>query len=156
MVVCVCFTANADFRYQAVGARASGGISGLGLGLGYHGAFEGGYRLEFGFCLNANNDWEVFGGDIAFQWHKNLKESVNWYIGPAALVGVGMIKNGVMSKYFYDDYDDLYGFYLGLGGQIGIEYELDAVGFPGHIGISTSPIISIVKPKPETDVGKKN
>jgi hypothetical protein len=63
-----------------------------------------------------------------YHWDWNIVESLNWYIGPGAMVGF----------YHYDGYQDYVG--VALGGQIGLEYDFNSLDVPILISVDARPM----------------
>ena len=137
-------TATAGFAQKAIGLR-------FGTGL----AYSTGAELSYQQPLN-NNRLEIdFGaaglldmGDVndysfslsltaVYQWKFNIVNGFNWYVGPAASGGL-----------FFVQYDKTFeGPTLGLGGQLGIEYDFSSKGVPLQVSLDTRPMYNLLSPK---------
>jgi len=145
MVACVSFAANAEVSSNAIGLR---GIIGDGLGaeLNYQRGMDlfGTKRFEVG--ANWFSDYSTFSilASGAAHWHWNISSAFanggfNWYTGPALAAGIYGIKerkfgDQVMVKGKNEAY-------LGLGGQIGVEYNFNTAGLPLNLSIDTRPVV---------------
>lgn len=134
-------TATAGFAQKAIGLR-------FGTGL----AYSTGAELSYQQPLN-NNRLEIdFGaaglldmGDVndysfslsltaVYQWKFNIVNGFNWYVGPAASGGL-----------FFVQYDKTFeGPTLGLGGQLGIEYDFSSKGIPLQLSLDTRTMFNFL------------
>ena len=69
----------------------------------------------------------------AFDWTFNIKGIWNWFVGPAAGLGVGY---GV----YYRDYN-IMPFRVNVGGQIGFEWEF---GIPLNLTVDWRPMVNVL------------
>lgn len=111
----------AEISANALGVRLGGGTGGAGVALSYQKAMGDANRLELD--LGWGGALVVAG---AYHWHWNITGGFNWYAGPGALLGVG---------------DDIR---LGVGGQIGIELNLNTAGAPLIISIDSRPMFGLL------------
>ncbi|MFT6923263.1 MAG: hypothetical protein ACJA1C_002273 [Crocinitomicaceae bacterium] len=131
---------------HAIGLRGGAGNYGSGGEVSYQHGIGESNRLELdlgwrgrnnGFIGNGNgngNDYNYLYVAGIYHWNFNITEGLNWFVGPGAIVG------------FYNDrYDDSYdGISIGLGGQIGIEYDFNDLGAPILLGLDTRPMWSFI------------
>lgn len=123
---------------NAIGIRGGGGFGGNGAEISYQKGLGSSNRLEldFGyrsrkFNSGSGKNWYYnhFSVSGIYHWVWNLTEGLNWFIGPGAQLG------------FYDDYyGSNSGIGLGIGGQIGIEYDFNQHGVPILIGLDARPM----------------
>jgi len=114
---------------HALGMRIGGGNT-FGSQVTYQYGISNYNRLEVDLGFNSNNDGNGFNLSGAYQWVWEIEGGFNWYAGPAATLGSWSYK----SKY---DGSGSSGAYLGLGGQIGVEYNF--VEVPINISLDTMP-----------------
>jgi len=155
VVVCMGFAANAEVHSNAIGLRVSGGAE-----VNYQMGMGNANRLEFGLGGSMHSHDHVWydngvrhverravtniglGVFGAYQWHFNISPSFarggfNWYFGPGA--GVGFWSETANDD--YPDYDSKGGMNISGGGQIGIEYDFNALGAPILLSIDSRPTI---------------
>jgi len=162
VIVLLCVGAvGTDARVQpnALGLRFIGGNL-LGGEFNYQRAASlfGSKRLEFGASVwGGDNDYN-FAVSAVPQWHWNISPTAarggfNWYVGPGIGVGFHSYRdyyNVYVWNNIYNynevrtDYKTKSGLYLGIGGQIGIEYDFNAVGTPINLSIDTRPMINVM------------
>ncbi|MFK8044823.1 MAG: hypothetical protein AB8B72_04970 [Crocinitomicaceae bacterium] len=107
---------------NAIGLRGGSGNLGYGGEITFQKGIGEGNRLELDFGARGyGNGSELIASGI-YHWVKNITSGLNWYIGPGAQVGIGN------------------GFRLGVGGQIGIEFDLNEVDIPLLISIDSRPM----------------
>ena len=100
---------------HAIGARFGGGNT-FGSQVSYQYGISNYNRLEIDLGFVSNNNGNGFNLSGIYQWVWAIENGFNWYAGPAATLGSWSYK----SKY---DGSGSSGAYLGLGGQIGVEYN---------------------------------
>jgi len=149
-MLCVgAFAVDAGVQPNAIGLRFIGGTL-LGGEINYQRALGlfGSKRLELGASFWGDEDASTFAIAAVPQWHWNISRSVasggfNWYAGPG--IGLGLFST--------KDIKDNTGttvtpgkneFFLGVGGQIGIEYDFNAVGVPLNLSIDSRPMIDLL------------
>lgn len=125
---------------NAIGIRGGSGFGGdYGGEISYQKGLGDANRLELDFGYRnrrykfngKGNGWyyKHFAVSGIYHWVWNLKDGLNWYIGPGAQLG------------FYDDYyDDHSGVSLAIGGQIGLEYDFNQHGAPILLGLDARPM----------------
>ncbi|MCT4589695.1 MAG: hypothetical protein N4A71_17870 [Carboxylicivirga sp.] len=129
-LIALSFTAFSQVKNEhAIGARIGGGNT-FGSQISYQYGISNYNRLEVDLGFNSNNDGNGFNLSGVYQWVWAIESGFNWYAGPAATLGSWSYK----SK--YDGSGDS-GAYLGIGGQIGAEYNFDEV--PINISLDTMP-----------------
>lgn len=135
---------------HAIGIRGGIGIFGRGGEISYqHGLGESNrLEIDLGWRGNNGNNWNNGHGNHfydgryysqlfitgIYHWNWNIVDGLNWFIGPGAQIG------------FYDDkWDDQYdGISIGIGGQIGIEYDFSGLGAPLLLGLDSRPMWSFI------------
>lgn len=123
-VVCLVFITGVLFSNVSADA--------IGLRLG-GGPFGGNAEVTYQKSVNSSNRLEAdlgWGGGIGFagiyHWHWNITDGLYWYAGPGALITL------------WDG-----GIGLGVGGQIGIEYNFNTLGAPILLSLDTRPMIGL-------------
>ncbi|WP_439183549.1 hypothetical protein [Carboxylicivirga taeanensis] len=134
ILLAVCLLGTAAFaqvnNQHAIGARIGGGNT-FGSQVTYQYGFSNYNRLELDLGFNSNNNGDGFILAGAYQWVWAIENGFNWYAGPAAALGSWDYNRK------YDGTGDS-GAYLGLGGQLGIEYNF--VEVPLNISVDTMPL----------------
>lgn len=83
-------------------------------------------ELDLGFGGNKNHNRMFLAG--IYHWNWNITKGLNWYAGPGAAVGI-------------HSYDNSNGYInIGLGGQIGIEYDFNTTNTPILLSIDSRPM----------------
>ena len=109
----------------ALGLRLGGGTW-FGGELSYLTAMDGNrWELDLGFGAGHNWSHVCFTG--AYQWDWNIVAGLNWFVGPAAQVNLVFAKNDL----------DLG---IGIGGQIGLEYDFSDLGAPIQLSLDARPM----------------
>ncbi|MDR2591568.1 MAG: hypothetical protein LBC59_02025 [Chitinispirillales bacterium] len=144
--------AGAEIHSNAIGLRLAGG-SLLGGELNYQKEMGGDNRLEIGASGSFKSD-NIYGakyntiylGAIGiYQWHFGITgvNGFNWYVGPGAGVGFGSYSYSyelLGTKYSHDDS----WLYLDVGGQIGIEYDLNVNNVPLLLSLDVRPMFGVL------------
>jgi opacity protein-like surface antigen len=161
VVACMGVAANADVYPNAIGLRFGGG-SLWGAEINYQMGMGEANRLEFGLGLRSwgsdGYNWDYNGRRYwietrhtslgvygAYQWYWNISPSAarggfNWYVGPGAGVGFWSTTIKYPAPYNSPNYNDS-GLDIGVGGQIGIEYDFNVLGAPLVLDIDSRPTI---------------
>jgi hypothetical protein len=140
------FSSAAQVNPHAIGLRGGAGNYGSGGEVSYQHGIGEANRLELdlgwrrrnnGIFGNGNgngNDYNYLYVAGIYHWNFNITEGLNWFVGPGAIVG-----------FYNDKYNDSYdGISIGVGGQIGIEYDFNYLGAPILIGLDTRPMWSFI------------
>ena len=114
--------------------RAIGGRLGFLEEFSYqHSITDGMYvDLTAGFG-NVWNSWAYADVTASFDWVFNIKGIWNWFVGPAAGVGVGLGR-------FYREYNYM-PLRVNVGGQIGFEWEFD---IPLNLTVDWRPMVNVL------------
>jgi len=121
----------AQINEHALGLRLGAGNS-FGTQISYQHGLSNYNRVECNLGINSNNNGNGFNLSGIYQWVWNIEGGFNWYAGPAATIGSWSYKSG------YDGSRHS-GAYLGIGGQIGAEYNFSEI--PILVSIDTQPMI---------------
>jgi hypothetical protein len=137
-VVWCTFTSYSQVNPNAIGIRGGGGWGGNGAEVSFQKGMGAANRLEldFGFrrrtyVAGPGKNWYYNHLAVSgiYHWVWNLTEGLNWYIGPGAQLG------------FYDDYyKQNSGVGIGIGGQIGLEYDFNKHDLPILVGLDARPM----------------
>jgi len=132
MMALATVTASSGFSQvngNAIGARLGYGTFGSGIEVSYQKGLGERNRLELDLGLSNGKDWGGFGFAAIYHWDWNIVESLNWYIGPGAILTMFSNKNS--NSTFFN---------IGIGGQIGLEYDFQSLGAPLLISLDTRPM----------------
>jgi len=118
----------AQVNPHAIGLRLGGDGDVNGAEISYQHGFGEANRLELdlGFGSNKNHS-RIFLAGI-YHWNWNITSGLNWYVGPGAALGF----------YSYDNSDDYIN--IGLGGQIGLEFDFNKLNAPILLSIDARPM----------------
>lgn len=131
VILCAGFFAQAQVNPHAIGLRFGGDGNINGAEISYQHGFSEKNRLELdlGFGRNKYHNRTYLAG--VYHWDWNLTGGLNWYIGPGAIIGL----------YSYDDNSDSKNYTsVGIGGQIGLEFDFNASNAPILISIDARPM----------------
>lgn len=137
-VIGILSSTTAQVNPHAIGLRGGAGNHGSGGEISYQHGLGEANRVEIGLGWRGNNgngnnySWTAI--TVVYHWDWNITDGFNWYVGPGAQIGV---------------YSDKYnsnnnGASLGLGGQIGIEYDFNNLGAPLLLGFDTRPMLVFI------------
>lgn len=136
--------ATTSLAQRAIGLRFGTQLaSSIGAELSYQQPLNNN-RLEIdfgaagGFSIGSD-DYNSFSLSLtaAYQWKFNIVNGFNWYVGPAASGGL-----------YFVHYDKTFeGPTLGLGGQLGIEYDFSSKGVPLQVSLDTRPMFNLLSPQ---------
>jgi hypothetical protein len=121
--------AQAQINQQALGVRLGGGNVG-NLEFSYQKALGGENRFEadLGFGGNSTHNRLYVAG--IYQWVWSIDGGFNWYAGPGGTVGFWSFKDKTVNNYVN----------VGIGGQIGIEFDFNTMGTPLLMSIDARPM----------------
>ena len=116
------FTSVAQVNSNAIGVRLYRASGFNGAELSYQRGFGDNNRLEIDLSAQFSaNAYSVVG---AYHWDYSIIEGLNWFAGPAVqFVTVGPL-----------DFNA-----VGIGAQVGIEYDFNNLGAPILIGLDVRP-----------------
>jgi hypothetical protein len=114
---------------NAIGARLGYGTFGSGIEVSYQKGLGEKNRLELDLGLSNGKDWGGFGFAAIYHWNWNIVEGLNWYIGPGAILTMFSNKNN--NSTFFN---------IGIGGQVGLEYDFQSLGAPLLVSLDTRPM----------------
>ncbi len=109
-VISIGVLASAQISSKALGARIYGGDNFSGAELSFQKGLNDRNRLELDASFGFNSDNSRVALFAIYHWVWNLAGGFNWYMGPGASL-------------MYDSYDNNSYVNVGVGGQIGIEYN---------------------------------
>ena len=114
---------------HAIGIRLRENGNARGAEISYQHGFGEKNRLELDAGGRRHKNWQHFAIAAIFHWDWNITAGLNWYVGPGATLG------------FYDHrYWDESGITLGIGGQIGIEYDFNKHDVPLLLSLDWRPM----------------
>jgi len=117
--------AGAQVSPHALGARFYGGDTFSGAELSYQKGLNNRNRLELDGSFGFRSDNTRIALVGMYHWDWRIAGGLNWYIGPGASIS-------------FDDYNERTYLNIGLGGQIGIEYNFRDL--PLLVSLDTRPI----------------
>jgi hypothetical protein len=131
----------------------------FGSELNYQKAMGSANRLEIGGRWSSYNNfrgtgllglrtgtrWNYISAVGVYQWHWNISPSAanggfNWYAGPGAVVGLRTWEIFLVG----DKIDDGSDLFVNVGGQIGIEYNLNVQNVPLVLSIDMRPMFGLM------------
>lgn len=114
---------------HAIGARLVGNSDILGAEITYQHGISDANRVEVDLGWGSNTHHHRINVTGIYHWDWNITAGLNWYVGPGLALGM----------YKYDYINDTY-INLGLGGQLGLEYDFTSLGTPIMISIDGRPM----------------
>ncbi|MCU4175258.1 hypothetical protein [Carboxylicivirga sp. N1Y90] len=123
----------AQTNEHALGLRLGGGNY-FGAEVSYQRGLSNTNRLEADLGLSSYSNGSGFNLAGIYHWVWNIEGGFNWYAGPGAQIGSWSYKSG-------KDGDRSSGVYLGLGGQVGVEYNFEEI--PLNLSVDTRPMFGI-------------
>lgn len=113
---------------HAIGLRLGGDGDVNGAEISYQHGFGNSNRLELdlGFGKNKHHNRTYITG--IYHWNWNISGGFNWYAGPGAALGI----------YSYDKSDS--NINIGIGGQIGIEFDFNKLNAPILLSLDVRPM----------------
>ncbi|TAJ14406.1 hypothetical protein DMA11_05170 [Marinilabiliaceae bacterium JC017] len=133
MVLTFSFGIFAQINPHSIGLRLGGGNA-FGTEISYQRGLSDQNRLEVDLGIKTHKKYSGFNLAGIYQWIWPIEAGFNWYAGPGAQLGSWSWKSG------YNGDDD--GFYIGISGQIGIEYNFTEI--PIQISLDTRPGIGLI------------
>ncbi|MFD1551210.1 hypothetical protein DNU06_13180 [Putridiphycobacter roseus] len=134
IVICtfigLAFSLNAQVNPNAIGLRTGGGSYGYGYEISFQHGFGSANRLELDLGSRGNSGYRHLGVSGIYHWVWNITDGLNWYAGPGAQIGLYSYKNIYTENYVG----------IGIGGQIGIEYDFSSLDVPLLLSLDTRPM----------------
>src|SRR5690606_22060575 len=120
---------------HAIGIRF-GGYDSFGGEISYQQMLGSGNRLELDLGIRSNASFNGFNINGIYQWVMPIEGNFNWYVGPGLEVGSWSYRNDFPG-------DDNSGFWVGIAGQIGIEYDFN---IPLQLSFDWRPSFGFINP----------
>jgi hypothetical protein len=128
------YSVQAQVNPHAIGFRGGLGNYGTGGEISYQHGFGEVNRLELDLGFRAystiGNKYRHFVLSGIYHWVWEIEDGLNWYLGPGVRLGFWSDDNGSEPS----------GITLGVGGQLGIEYDFQELGAPLLLGLDTRPM----------------
>ena len=128
---------------NAIGLRGGSGNFGYGPELSYQKAIGSRNRLELDFGWRGNPNVGAIGISAIYHWTWNITGGLNWYLGPGAQAGFYSYRDFRPGHPYWDEYPES-GAFLGIGGQIGLEYDFNVHGAPIQLSIDSRPMFGFL------------
>ena len=126
------FNANAQVPSHAIGLRLGGSHYGhYGGEISYQMGIGDANRLELDLGWRNHRHWSAMAISGIFHWVWNITGGFNLFAGPGAQIGFYRDKD----HFFGDDYIG-----LGVGGQLGLEYNFSEHGVPLQLSLDARPM----------------
>ena len=139
IAIAAVFATQAQVNEHAIGLRSGGGTAGYGFGneISYQHGMGNSNRMELDLGFRGDGFGNYFSLAGIYHWVHNIEAGFNWFVGPGALLG--------SYSYSYTTWNgrrtsDSY-LFLGLGGQIGIEYDFNEHNVPILLGFDIRPML---------------
>jgi len=120
---------------HAIGLRFGGNGNINGAEISYQHGMGEANRLEFDLGFRGYKYYNNMFLAVIYHWDWNLTSGLNWYIGPGGAVG------------FYnwnDKNSSSNGLNIGIGGQIGLEFDFNELGAPLLLSIDARPMFDFL------------
>ncbi len=128
----IVYFGQAQVNPNALGLRFGGNGDINGAELSYQHGLGGTNRLELDLGFSGNSEQNRLFLAGIYHWHWTINGGLNWYVGPGASLGFYSIDNS-------DDH-----FNIGIGGQIGLEYDFNQLNTPILLSIDARPIWDLI------------
>ncbi len=129
---------------NAIGIRLPGGFAGggeYGVEISYMRSLANLNRIELDLGVANYSDGTSFGLTGIYQWIENLKGGLNWFYGP-----------GLSFRYLqFDNSRNRAG--LGIGGQVGLEYNFNHINTPLNATLDFRPMFTFSRGVSRGDFG---
>lgn len=122
------YCAQAQVNPHAIGLRFGGNGDVNGAEISYQQGLGEDNRLELDLGFGSNKNHNRLFLACIYQWDWNITGALNWYVGPGASLGFHSYDNA--SNYIN----------IALGGQIGLEYDLNSLDVPILLSIDARPM----------------
>lgn len=138
LIIGFTYSGQAQVNPHAIGFRGGLGNNGAGGEISYQHGFGDVNRLELdlGFrslnTIGSKKRHFVLAG--IYHWVWNIEDGFNWYLGPGARIGFWNDSSGSEPS----------GITLGIGGQVGIEYDFQELGAPLLLGLDSRPMWGLI------------
>ena len=131
LIAVVAIGTSTSFAQKAIGLRFGGG-SAFGAEVSYQQGM-GSNRLEADFGFSGGEHHSYISAVGIYHWKFNFFSVPNmqWYVGPGAALGIYLDENNT-------------GLTLGIGGQIGLEYDFSAHGVPFNLSVDARPMFNFI------------
>ncbi len=129
---------------NAIGIRLPGGFAGggeYGVEISYMRSLANLNRIEIDLGIIKYEEGSSQGLTGVYQWVENLLGGLNWYYGP----GVSF------RRLRYEYYKNRFG--LGIGAQVGLEYNFNHIGTPLNITLDCRPMFTFTNGISRGDFG---
>jgi len=122
------YLVQAQVNPHALGIRLNGNGNINGAEVSYQLGLGESNRIEFDLGFRGNRNQSRMGLVGIYHWNWNINSGLNWYVGPGAGVGFRSYRDG-------NDYIN-----IGLGGQIGLEFDFNVMDAPVLISLDARPM----------------
>jgi len=120
---------------NALGLRIGGNNLYYGAEISYQRKIRAKSRVEIDLGFRGYRYFSSAYLAFAYQWVWNITDALNWYVGPCAAFGFYRWKDNIISSS---------GTYLGVGGQIGLEYDFNKMRVPLLLSLDFRPLFDLV------------
>lgn len=124
--------AQSQVNPHAIGLRLGGDGQVNGAEISYQHGLGEMNRLELDLGFGGNKNYSRIFITGSYHWNWNITNGLNWYVGPGASLGF----------YSYDDSKNYIN--IGLGGQIGLEYDFNEFNLPILLSIDFRPMVDLI------------
>lgn len=126
--------AQSQVNPRAIGLRGGSGNYGSGAELSYQHGLGDANRLEFDLGLRSSSNHQHFVVSGIYHWVNNITSGLNWFVGPGAQLG--------FYQYKFSGNSD--GITIGVGGQIGLEFDFNEFDIPLLLSLDTRPMFGLI------------
>ncbi|NQX96715.1 MAG: hypothetical protein HRT73_02400 [Flavobacteriales bacterium] len=127
-IITISFSVNAQVEDHAIGVRLGGGNNGSGFEASYQHGLSDINRLEVDLGWGSKNSVSVMSVAATYQWLFQLEGALNWYAGPGAQFLLASKFGSTATA-------------IGVGGQLGVEYNFNENDVPLLLSLDTRPMI---------------
>ena len=135
VVLGMSFYSHAQVNPHAIGLRFGGDGNSNGAEISYQHGMGEANRFEFDLGFRGYRHYNDMFISGTYQWDWNITSGLNWYVGPGVALGFYNWNN---------DNDKSSGINLGLGGQIGLEFDFNELGAPILLSLDARPMFDFI------------
>ena len=138
-IIGISFFAQAQVNPHAIGLRFGGDRYyndrySTGVEFSFQKGISDRTRVELDLGFRGYKHYSNMFLSATYQWDWNIVGGLNWYIGPGAAIGF----------YNWNDDPKSSGLNLGIGGQIGLEFDFNVLGAPILLSLDSRPMWDFV------------
>ncbi len=121
----------AQIHKHALGLRLGGDRNYNRVEISFQGGINKMNRMEVDLGFSSGRNYHAFFLTTVYQWVWDIATGFNAYAGPGLSLGLASVEGGGSSTN------------IGIGGQVGIEYDFNSIDAPIALSLDVRPIWNI-------------